>query len=108
LQCEGISRSDFPPSKNAYGIAGGSSALALPYTVPRLVAVVPNNVNPMEVRILGGLPRLPGANMTLPGDPPRPAPAFEPIVAAENTPEVLADSTAADIISAVNPIKSIA
>jgi hypothetical protein len=52
---------------------------ALPYQKPRLIAVVqqPGNGAPVErvIRIVGGLPRMPGTNTIIPGDPPRPRPA---------------------------------
>jgi hypothetical protein len=51
-----------------------AAGLALPYTVPRLIAMVQNNANPNETRLVitGGLPRLPGVNTIMPGDPPAP------------------------------------
>jgi hypothetical protein len=50
----------------------------LPYEKPRLIAVVQDNgSNPNErvIRIVGGMPRLPGTDTIMPGDPPRPKPA---------------------------------
>jgi hypothetical protein len=48
---------------------------ALPYQKPRLVAFVQQgNTNPNEMRLViqGGLPKLPGSNTIMPGDPPAP------------------------------------
>ena len=49
---------------------------ALPYQHPRLVMIAPSNLNPTETRLVisGGLPRLPGTDTIMPGDPPPPAP----------------------------------
>jgi hypothetical protein len=46
----------------------------LPYEKPRLIAMVRDNTNPNETRLVitGGLPRLPGTDTTFPGDPPAP------------------------------------
>jgi hypothetical protein len=46
---------------------------ALPYQSPKLIAVVTNNASnsgEQVLRIVGGLPRLPGTDTTFPGDPP--------------------------------------
>jgi hypothetical protein len=48
---------------------------AMPYQTPKLLAVVTNSSNPGEqvLRIVGGLPKLPGTDTVFPGDPPAPA-----------------------------------
>jgi hypothetical protein len=56
-----------------------AAVACLPYEKPRLIAVVqqPGNDAPGEriIRVVGGLPRMPGVSTIMPGDPPRPRPA---------------------------------
>jgi hypothetical protein len=42
------------------GLALEAAQAALPFTTPRLIAVVPNTVSPQRIQIVGGLPKLPG------------------------------------------------
>jgi hypothetical protein len=43
---------------------------ALPFVHPRLIAVVPGNVGPQRLEIVGGLPRLRGCSTVMPIEPP--------------------------------------
>jgi hypothetical protein len=54
-----------------------AAVACLPYEKPRLIAVMPSGTGPSEqvIRVVGGLPRMPGTNTIFPGDPPRPRPA---------------------------------
>jgi hypothetical protein len=54
--------------------------LALPYEHPRLIAVMPAGMNSTERHLIihGGLPRLPGANTLMPGDPQPAGPLASP------------------------------
>jgi hypothetical protein len=65
---------------------------ALPFVLPRFAMIVPSNIPPQEIRILGGLPGLPGnSTILMPTVVPRPRtladrdlgpePEVEPLVA---------------------------
>ena len=61
-----------------------AAGMALPYEHPRLVMIAPASTEARTIRIVGGLPRLPGTETIMPGDKP---PVLPPVSGAENIPE---------------------
>jgi hypothetical protein len=47
-----------------------AAGMALPYEHPRLVMIAPASTEARTIRIVGGLPRLPGTETIMPGDKP--------------------------------------
>jgi hypothetical protein len=73
-----------------------AAALALPYTCPKLIMIAPPNINPQQLVITGGLPRMPGMNTAM---PTRAQESPEPTTTADSgsviDAELTADSVAA-------------